>query len=198
MKITLVEIPNGGLLLKESLDESWLCEALHLDEDSIIKPDGKLFIDLKLEKFKRRVSVRGHISMNYKYTCSRCLKPFSGRVNLSIKENFLPADKYKMHDGKTIDLGDGDFRYLFYEDEELDLGGYFAESLLLSLPMYPVCDSYECKTGSIDHLEDWGENETANTETQKPINPAWKKGLAKLSINSDSNESSLNSKGKKK
>ena len=179
MKLRLVEIPEEGLKIQEERSSEWLLRSTGLDEGEPFRLDGPIRISLHARKIKRQVTVRGQVSADVVFQCSRCLKPGRQTVTGEIEETFLPADKFGTSAGKRVDLQEEDFAYALYENDEIDLGRYIADTLLLVMPMFPHCaDSQSCAAGDVAFQEDWEEGDMS-----PPVNPAWKEGLARAKKN---------------
>lgn len=190
MKIRLAEIPEDGLEIHETRSGEWIKKTLAMDESDLFVPCSPLTIDLSFSKHNRRVSVKGMIGADFNFICSRCTSPGQMSLKLRIREMFLPADKFNPPEGGKMDLGASDFKHTFYEDDEIELGGYLAETMRLSLPMYPRCmDEASCHPGPVVFGEDW-EIDEGGKEESMPVNPAWREGLSriKMTFNGDKDE----------
>jgi uncharacterized metal-binding protein YceD (DUF177 family) len=175
LTMRLAEIPEAGLIIDEAAPTAWLENVLGVTEDATYRPLTPLQMNLKVTKLNKRVSVNGRVRLTVAFTCSRCTRDSEQELNVKIKETFLPAEKFVVPGKKNIDLDQSDFRFAYYENDELDLGAYIAESILLELPMYPVCaDSDACVSDAVVWREDWDEE----AEHEKEINPAWQAQLA--------------------
>jgi uncharacterized protein len=97
---------------------------------------GTVRASLRVEKTGERVSVRGDVSAAVQVECVRCLRAFELEVSVpytayadrrgkasSAEEEALERDDYMMfHDGRRLDLREG-----------------VRETLLLELPITPLC-----------------------------------------------------------
>lgn len=175
MKIRLVEIPEGGLEIREEISEEWLVKALELAEYANFTPCGKGVLSLHVRKLKRQIQLSGKISVKVSFTCSRCGNDCVLEASPKIKELFLPADKFATSGGKKLDLRKEDFQYILYEGDEIDLERYMAETVILALPTYPRCENSElCIEKDVAYEEDWVE------ETKPDVNPDWREGIIRV------------------
>jgi uncharacterized protein len=75
-------------------------------------------------------------------TCSRCLEPFTQAVEVHIEEAFVPT--VDMATGMPIVQDESDVAVLIDEHHILDLSEILRQSILLAMPLTPVC-SPDCK-----------------------------------------------------
>ncbi len=74
--------------------------------------------------------------------CSRCLEPFEQPIHIDIEEVFIPS--VDMATGQPIHADDADEALLIDEHHILDLSEILRQSILLALPMTPLCRP-DCK-----------------------------------------------------
>jgi uncharacterized protein len=74
--------------------------------------------------------------------CSRCLEPFEQPIHIEIEEVFVPT--VDMATGQPIHADDEDEALLIDEHHILDLSEILRQSILLALPMTPLCRP-DCK-----------------------------------------------------
>ena len=74
--------------------------------------------------------------------CSRCLEPFALPVHIDIEDVFVPT--VDMATGQPIHAEDEDEALLIDEHHILDLSELLRQSILLALPMTPLCKP-DCK-----------------------------------------------------
>ncbi len=175
MKLKLTEIPEGGLTIQEELPVGWLVEQSGFGPDDPYRPTGPVVLNLNVRKAKRQVTVSGTATATLAFVCSHCAEDGLLTPTATLRETFLPADKFRLPEGRALDLEEQDFQNAFYDNDEIELGRYVAESIVLALPMFPVCERPECADVPGDHREDWDE-----PEAHKRVNPMWKAGLAQV------------------
>lgn len=92
---------------------------------------GPVLAELRVTNTGEGYLVTGELSLRVKLACSRCLKPFETTLSTSIEEEFLNRPR---EDDEVF--WDGE---LLVEGNELDLTSLIEESILVSIPMKPVC-----------------------------------------------------------
>ena len=93
--------------------------------DTTVPAGTPVTVDTVLEWVSDGVLATGTAAGDWSAECRRCLKPVSGRVEAMFRELYEP----KARDGESYPL----------EGDRVDLGPLAAESLLLELPLAPVC-----------------------------------------------------------
>lgn len=93
-------------------------EALELDRDPLIQPDGPIVYDLFVEYVSHELIVRGSLKASIRLVCAKCGEFFSTTTEVS---SFLRA--YELPPGA----------------DEVNLVPDIREDVLLSLPNYPDC-----------------------------------------------------------
>ena len=76
--------------------------------------------------------------------CSRCLEPFEQPVHVEIEEAFIPTVDLATGQLLQTDAEDEDEALLINEHHILDLSEILRQSILLALPMTPLCKP-DCK-----------------------------------------------------
>ena len=93
-------------------------DIIDLDEE-FVKPFGGVRYKLTAQLFGSELLVRGHLEQDFDLVCSRCGKDFD----------------------TTIKVDDFTFSAAVEENQhEVDLTADARESIILTLPTYPVCD----------------------------------------------------------
>ncbi|HID35462.1 MAG TPA: DUF177 domain-containing protein [Anaerolineae bacterium] len=112
------------------------------------------------------VRVTGHTTIALQ--CSRCLAPFEQSVSVHIEEAFIPT--VDMATGLLIDRDETDAAVLIDEHHILDLSEIVRQSILLALPLTPLC-SPDCQ-GLCPHC---GANLNMETCTcaVETVDPRW-------------------------
>lgn len=130
MKITVSEIPEGGLEIKgeEPMEEGG--------------PGAKVKYRLRAEKSGKSVLISGEVNAQLSLTCSRCLRDFRQELSLPVGLEYSPAED--LGEEKSHELVPGELNTGFYSGDELDTGEISKEQVLLSIPMKPLC-SESCK-----------------------------------------------------
>lgn len=94
-------------------------DIIDLDEE-FVKPFGGVRYSLKLQLFGSELLVRGRLEQDFDLVCSRCGKDFDTTVKV---------DDFTV----SVALDEG--------QQEVDLTADARESIILTLPTYPVCDA---------------------------------------------------------
>jgi len=100
--------------------------------------------------------------------CSRCLEPFHHTVHVQIEEAFIPT--VDMASGLPIARDETDIAILIDEHHILDLSEILRQSILLALPLTPVC-SPECQ--GLCPTCGANRNREVCTCTTEAIDPRW-------------------------
>ncbi|MBF0143531.1 MAG: DUF177 domain-containing protein [Magnetococcales bacterium] len=97
--------------------------------------EGGLAVELTFTRDKNKVRVRGSISGVAGFTCSRCLEPFSGQLEIAVDRIFsqgadpaLAAREWRMDDD-----------VVHVEAGLLEVGPLVVEEVILAAPMVPLC-----------------------------------------------------------
>ena len=128
MKIELSSFTEKITELNRSLKP----ESVGLKEDGFVDS-----IDLEAQAIKEetgRVWIEGKVSGTVKLTCDRCLEEFTKDLTTDIRMLFDPNEDESKQEAGTLIIA----------SEELDLGKYLKDSLLLALPSKQLCDP-DCK-----------------------------------------------------
>lgn len=87
--------------------------------------EGRVHLDLHLERIHEGLVVRGTIAADWEGTCARCLQPVAGRIEVAVDELFesepLEGDTYLL------------------DHDTIDLEPMTRDALGLELPLAPVC-----------------------------------------------------------
>lgn len=75
-----------------------------------------------------KAEITGTLQLN----CSRCLEPFQQGLETVFEEHYR-------HISEIGNEEDGDLNYQVYEEDAIDLTDAIKESIILALPMKPVC-----------------------------------------------------------
>ena len=113
LKVYLSEVPEDGLKLSGTLDDS-----IYGFEDEYLKPFAGLRYDLNVQLLGSELLVRGKIEQDFESVCSRCGEDFDFTA--------------KIHDfTASFEINE--------KSEFVELTTELRECILLDLPTYPVC-----------------------------------------------------------
>jgi len=131
-----------GLIDIRSLDEG-------LNEIELIVPASKWSIEslkedvrvrLKLLKTGEKLTVKGDVTFALTLECSRCLTEFRKEFNEKLDIFFIPGAS----EAKEKELSADEAKTLFYGSKGIDLFPAIRDTILLSVPMKPLCRE-DCK-----------------------------------------------------
>jgi uncharacterized protein len=109
-----------------------------------------LVLDLVLERVPDGIVVRGEIDGSWQAQCSRCLNPVESDFALTVRELF----EGQPVEGETYPL----------EADEIDLEQLVRDTVMLDLPLAPVCGNGEC-----------ADDDVGAAATDEPeIDPRWR------------------------
>jgi uncharacterized protein len=131
MKVFISEIPEEGLdLTFKGEDFVWIgLKGLNVST----YPHGKVII----EKSGLTVFVKGDFNSELLLSCSRCLETFPFPLDLEFSHTLRPKPIDTLE--REVELLPEDLESGYYEEDTVELGRLIEESLLLSIPMKPLC-----------------------------------------------------------
>jgi len=127
MKINVSDIPEEGLLQEADLPV--------LINDAAGPDIAHVFI--KIYRFGKRVLIEGTVKITVTVKCGRCLKDAPLPMDLTYREEYLPAGETGRQ--KEQELTNGELDLGFYDNDELDITELVREQVLLAVPMKPLC-----------------------------------------------------------
>ena len=186
MRVNIDEIKEAGL------DRHWDLTREVLD--SMVQGDrsgwrarGPAHVDIRFEKFERRVLVTATARVELQGECSRCLTPVTSDLPVDFTLTMVPEDEYRDKAGEAEDKSHhpvagsfdaGEAEEEVYTGKVIDLDPILREQVLLALPAYPVCRA-DCKGLCSVCGNDLNERECGCD--RKVPDPRWA-GLAKLKL----------------
>jgi uncharacterized protein len=143
MKLNIQEIPEEGLTLELSVDETTVAELASLGSEGaqyrLLKP---LKAHLKISLAGSIVSVRGSLEAAISVNCSRCLKGFTHTTEPAFNLYYVRGGKEHEEREKELTAEEVEINYL--EGDVLDTTELLLEQFSLNLAMKPLCRS-DCK-----------------------------------------------------
>jgi uncharacterized protein len=119
--------------------------------------DGRVDVDLGVENVVEGVVVSGKVRAIAEGECRRCLEPVSETIDLSVREIF----EQHPTDGETWPI----------VDDHLDLEPMIRESVLLALPLAPLCRE-DCLGPQPDRFPTTGPDDRPD-DTEPTVDPRW-------------------------
>tara|TARA_B100000686_G_C16637439_1_gene888107 strand:+ start:213 stop:788 length:576 start_codon:yes stop_codon:yes gene_type:complete len=102
---------------------------------------GQVEVALFLEVQGREVKVSGTLSSSWEGECRRCLEPVNEQINIEIQEVFVEKESFEKKKifNTNNQLAENDDAYTIVPFEDLDLEPMVRDSVLLSIPLLPLC-----------------------------------------------------------
>ncbi len=138
MDINELRERNEPLLIVKDFGE----EELTID-NSISALKVPAHSEVKVSLWGERVCVEGKLGADLVLTCSRCLKPFTRKIQKGFELEYRP-DPVVQTEGEDLGLTYTDLEIGFYRDDRLDVRAVISEQIVLEIPMKPVCQK-ACK-----------------------------------------------------
>jgi uncharacterized protein len=129
--IKIKDIPPEGRVLDLPFDRPWSEEALAGVEASLREGGAKV----RVERMGEDVLVQGTLRGTVLVPCGRCLAPATIDLGAEVRMIYTPEEEA---DDKA-DVEGEDVDYATYAGNEIDLGAFFREQILLAIPMTPRC-----------------------------------------------------------
>lgn len=160
-------IPQEGLEIRE--EES--PDMLDLRDDEFVSYAGKVAILLRFDKLGEKVRVKGEANFNVRLSCSRCLEPFSKKMDTAFNIVYEPQNLMSARKEEVLNEAAADV-YYYGNDRMLEVGEAVRENVLLSLPLKPLC-----RTGCAGLCPDCGKNMNQGPCScrQKRVDPRFSK-----------------------
>jgi len=124
--------------LNEGLNETKLIVPASALAIEPLKEDVK--VQLKLFKTGEKLTAKGDVTFVLMPECSRCLTEFRKEFTENLDVFFIPG----FSESKEKGLSEDEVKTLFYGSKGIDLLPVIRDTILLSMPMKPLC-SEDCK-----------------------------------------------------
>ena len=136
MKLKLLAIPETEEVHTFELDREWMRSVLEDGLDPTFKAELPLRAEAGVLRSGPEVYVRGRLKTGVQTVCSRCL----AEARLDISAKFSCVFKERTEELQEAEEAE---TYL-YTGDEVDLARPVRETMLLELPMHPIC-SRDCR-----------------------------------------------------
>lgn len=150
------------------------------DIDDALRIDGveqRVEGHVRFDRTPRGILVRARLTGEVGGECSRCLRPTTAPIDLTIEEEFIPT--IDVATGVRVEAPEGEpDLYRINTHHELDLREPIAQYWAMAVPMAPLCREDcpgLCQTCGADLA-------SGHECSEQPIDPRWSK-LAQLSEN---------------
>lgn len=144
------------------------------DDVSIDGQQRQLAGRVRLDRTPRGILVRAALAGSFDVECSRCLRPCTLPVDLSIAEVFIP--QIDLTSGVRVETLEGEEEaYRINARNELDLAEVIQHYWTMTVPMAPVCRE-DCAGLCPSCGEEIGASHTC---AEQPVDDRWSK-LAQL------------------
>jgi len=140
LKVNVTSIPEEGLSIQFSKDESWSRE-IFPEEEKLNYSLNSVEVSAVLKRIRETLYLEGDIQTVVEMGCSRCLEAARLPINASFKYVLTPAHAEHQEE-KELCTEDLDFVY--YQDDLIDLDPLIAEQIILQIPMKVLCQE-DCK-----------------------------------------------------
>jgi uncharacterized protein len=136
------DLPRRAGEMKEYSIDIVVPERMGLDVVAV-EVGEEIHVDMRLESVSQGILVSAQISAVADGTCMRCLEPLELQIHRRIQELYRYAPEKKVHtkaQRKAAEIDDLDVdEDLMLEGDEIDLEGPIRDSIVLDLPINPVC-----------------------------------------------------------
>jgi uncharacterized protein len=130
---------NVAQLMKSSVGASLTSEIeeSQITLDEAIKLVGPLTGHVRVRRVNQGLLVDGWVELTLELTCTRCLKQFEQNLHVTFEERYYPT--VDILTGAPLPSTDEDDVFPINEHHEIDLTEAVRQSVLLALPMAPLC-----------------------------------------------------------
>jgi len=134
--VRIDEVPKPGLRVQAELSAEWLASVLY----AAYQPTGKgAKIEINLERDGDSLVVKGEITFEYAFGCSRCAVSVERESIVPVVALFTPAQRHRVHLA-DVEIEEGRMDGLFsYEARAFSIEEPFVETVVFSLDPYPLC-----------------------------------------------------------
>ncbi len=135
MKVSVDQIPDGGLQVRIGREDPWAAEAARSAlEGAVVALEGLV----ELRRYRRDLTVGGAVRARIVRSCDRCGETLELEIDDPLELTYVPdlgggAGSRRLGQGE-LDLG-------VYEDGVLDLALVIQEHLALHLPWRVTCET---------------------------------------------------------
>lgn len=136
MKINVTNIPEEGLKVPFSKDETWF-RLVFTEKENLGLPINSVEGSVTLKRIRDTFYLEGNIETETETDCSRCLEAARLPISGSFKYVLSPAQAE--HSEEEQELSPEDLDVVYYRDDLIDLDPLIIEQILLQIPMKVLC-----------------------------------------------------------
>jgi uncharacterized protein len=137
MRYKIKDIPADGLVVDQELARSLLADALAGTEADLDATTGHVHVELSKDR-DDNVFANGELKALVTMPCALCLGPALVKVSSRIKLTFVAPGADEDEPGEGADPLD-DVDVTAHDGEEVDLGAFLREQIILALPISARC-----------------------------------------------------------
>ncbi len=97
-----------------------------------------IHVEAHVRKIHEKIIISGRISAALLMPCSRCLTPYTERLEDDFALEYLPEPDFQDHE-EDIELDEADLDISYYTGHSIALNEVLREQLLLRIPLQPLC-----------------------------------------------------------
>jgi len=165
IRIRLEDIPAEGATLALDIEPA----ALDLGDLTDVKPSGNLRGKAYVKKSGRKILVSLSLEFSLILPCSRCLRETEHGFSESSEFTLIPPPPALPPEQR---LEEEDLTTVFFSGEEIDLAPLFRETVILAIPIKPLCKP-DCKGLCPVCGADRNEENCEHREETEPGDPRW-------------------------
>jgi uncharacterized protein len=135
LKINVANIPEEGLKVQFSKDESW-SRQIFTEKENLGLPLGSVDASVTLKRIQDTLYLEGDIRTEAETVCSRCLEAARLPIGASFKYVLSPA---QAEHAEEQELSAEDLDFVCYQDDLIDLDPLIIEQVMLQVPMKVLC-----------------------------------------------------------
>lgn len=138
MLIRVFSIPSEGIDVPLNKAEEWVQTALQVALGGLYSSKTNLVGHLNVTKTGDNVTLKGHGSIRVEPTCNRCLETSDYTMEVPLYRHLTPLEQGAHHhkqvssEPKEIELQVDDLNFSYYQGEEIDLGNFLTEEIVLA------------------------------------------------------------------
>jgi uncharacterized protein len=140
LKINVTNIPEEGLTVQFSKDESW-SRQIFVEKEKLGLPLGSVDGSVTLKRIRETLYLEGDIRTEAETDCSRCLE--AARLSISATFKYVLSPAQAEH-SEEQELSTEDLDFVSYQDDLIDLDPLLVEQILLQIPMKVLCQE-DCR-----------------------------------------------------